>query len=88
MSRGLRHPYSRHLYELGEREGEVIVTDDRDPSNVRRAVFDTKGEWLSGDRIDACVHTCIWVGEGPRTTPPLSTHRRFANAVRPRGDDS
>lgn len=82
MTRGLRHPYSRYLYELGEAEGEVVVTDDRDPEAVRRGVYDTTGNWLRGDHVDVCVHTCIWVGEGPRETPPLSTHRRFANAAR------
>lgn len=82
MSRGLRHPYSRYLYELGEVEGEVVVTDDRDPAAVRQGVYDTKGTWLRGDHLNVCTQTCIWVGEGPRETPPLSTHRRFASAVR------
>lgn len=82
MTRGLRHPYSHHLYELGDVEGEVIVTDDRDPAAVRQGVYDTKGNWLRGDQLAVCMHTCIWVGEGPRETPPLSTHRRFASATR------
>jgi hypothetical protein len=81
VTRGIRHPYSRYLYEVGDVEGEVIVTDDRDPAAVRRGVYDTKGSWISGDQFDVCMHTCIWVGEGPRETPPLSTHRRFANHV-------
>lgn len=82
MSRGIRHPYSRYLYEVGDVEGEVIVTDDRDAAAVRRGVYDTTGNWISGDQFDVCMHTCIWVGQGPRTTPPLSTHRRFASHVR------
>jgi hypothetical protein len=77
--RGLRHPYSHHLYELGDRDGEVIVTDDRDPGAVRRGTYDTRGNWLSGEQLRVCPNMCIWVGEGPRVTPPLSTHRRFMN---------
>jgi hypothetical protein len=67
------------LYELGEHDGEVIVTDDTVSGVVRRGVYDTRGNWRSGDQLSVCPNMCIWVGDGPRQTPPLSTHRRFMN---------
>ncbi len=77
--RGMRHAYSRYLYELTETDGEVLVTDDTGPGVVRRGIYDTKGNHRSGDRLRVCPNFCMWVGEGPKQTPPLSTHRRFMN---------
>jgi hypothetical protein len=79
--RGLRHAYSHYLYELSECVGEVIVTDDTNPGIVRTGVYDTQGNWRSGDRLTVCPHLCAWVGDGPRCTPPLSTHRRFMSVA-------
>lgn len=79
--RGMRHAYSRFLYELTDVDGEVLVTDDTTPGVIRRGVFDTKGNWQSGDRLKVCPNFCMWIGEGPKQTPPLTTHRRFMNVT-------
>ena len=79
--RGMRHAYSRYLYELTDTEGEVLVTDDTVPGVVRRGRYDTLGNWQSGDRLRVCPNMCMWVGQGPKQTPPLSSHRRFMNVA-------
>ena len=57
MSRGIRHPFSRALYEALE-ENKVLVTT----LDGKTGIFDRKGKHISGDLYDADPEMCIWVG--------------------------
>ena len=57
MSRGIRHPFSRLLYEPVE-ENVVRVTD----ANGSTGLFDRNGRWISGDVYSADPELCIWLG--------------------------
>lgn len=65
---GVRHPYSRDLYELDER-GRVRITS-RDGN--RTGFFSRDGRWLEGERFDADPHLCGWVS-APRNKHRINT---------------
>lgn len=62
---GVRHPYSRDLYELDE-HGRVRVTS---ADRTRVGYFASDGRWLDGARFDADAHLCGWV------SAPRNQHR-------------
>jgi hypothetical protein len=78
----MRHPYSGLLYELGDAD-EVVVSGVGPDGSAVRGTFDAEGRWCHGDRFTVCPHFCLWIGRGPRETPPLSANRRFMTVTRP-----
>lgn len=64
---GVRHPYSRALYELDE-QGRVQVTT----RDGKIGFFAADGRWLAGDRLDADPHLCGWVS-APRNRHRINT---------------
>lgn len=72
--RGMRHPLTLALYELCD-EGVRVVDGDR------TGVYDSFGQWVSGDRFLVCPNMCGWIGTGPREPSTLKDHRRFRNVV-------
>ena len=56
---GIRHPFSRHLYEQ-DGHGHVRVSD-----GTRSGLFTTAGVWIEGDIFEADPQLCGWVG-GPK----------------------
>lgn len=52
---GLRHPFTRALYEL-DVQGNVIVHD-----GDRWGRFTPHGRWIEGDLREADPHLCGWV---------------------------
>lgn len=68
MSGGIRHPFTRALYEQDdEREGAVRVSDGE-----RWGRFDAQGRHLEGEIREADPQLCGWVA-GPRMV-----HHRLA----------
>jgi hypothetical protein len=68
---GVRHPYTRDLYELDD-QGRVQVTS-RDGSRV--GYFSSDGRWLAGEKFEADPHLCGWVS-APRNQHRLNTASR------------
>jgi hypothetical protein len=64
MPGGVRHPYSRDLYELDE-EGRVRITR----RNGEVGYYSSDGRWLDGVKFDADPHLCGWV------SAPRNAHR-------------
>ena len=60
---GIRHPFTRALYEFDE--GRVKVTD----KDGRVGWFAGNGRWLEGERFDADPQLCVWIAA------PRSVHR-------------
>lgn len=56
---GIRHPFSRALYEQ-DGHGNVRVTHDG-----KIGTFTPKGVWLDGELFEADPQLCNWVG-GPK----------------------
>lgn len=67
---GIRHPFTGALYERGDKEGTIVVTD-----GDRRGVFASDGRWIEGDIREADVHLCGWVAG------PLVANHRIGNAT-------
>lgn len=67
--RGLRHTYTRALYEL-DGTGRVRVTT----RDGEVGFYSRDGRWLEGERFDADPHMCGWIS-GPR-----SQHRLMSKA--------
>ena len=63
---GIVHPYSRALYE--SEDGMVKVTT----ADGHVGYFAQDGHWLEGEKFDADLHLCGWVG-GPRGVHRLNT---------------
>lgn len=57
---GLRHPFTRALYEQ-DGKGNVRVVDP----DGRVGLFTTAGTWLEGELFEADPQLCNWVG-GPK----------------------
>lgn len=73
---GVRHPYSRDLYELDD-DGRVRVTS---ADGTRVAHFTADGRWLEGARFEADPHLCGWVS-GPRNQHRVSRDRHSNRAA-------
>lgn len=56
---GMRHPFTRALYEQ-DGEGNVLVTLDG-----RQGRFRPDGTWIEGEIFEADPQLCGWVG-GPK----------------------
>ncbi|MCP5181123.1 MAG: transposase [Pseudomonadales bacterium] len=67
MSRGMRHPFSRALYEL-DGDGNVLVTDGE-----RQGTFDGWGRWISGELREADPQFCLWITNVPE---PMMNSRK------------
>jgi hypothetical protein len=65
MGEGIRHPYTKALYEPGD-DGLVRVT----APDGRSGRFRTDGRWVDGELREADPQLCGWVG-GPR----VANHR-------------
>lgn len=63
MAGGIRHPYSRDLYEA--EGGRVRIT--RKDGEV--GYYSSAGKWLEGAKFDADPHLCGWV------SAPRNAHR-------------
>jgi hypothetical protein len=66
---GLRHPFTRSLYEQ-DGDGNVRVTT----TDGRVGLFSSQGIHLSGEVYEADPQLCGWIG-GPRVA-----HHRIAQA--------
>ncbi len=59
---GIRHPFTRYLYEVDDDDaGTVRVTD----ADGRWGRFRRDGSWVEGDVREADPQLCNWIG-GPR----------------------
>lgn len=67
MAGGVRHPYSRDLYEP-DGQGRVRVT--RVDGEV--GYYTPQGRWLAGAKFDADPHLCGWVS-APRNAHRINT---------------
>jgi hypothetical protein len=67
MASGLRHPYSRDLYEPAG-QGRVRVTRD---STGEVGFYAPSGRWIEGAKFDADPHLCGFIS-GPRTKHRLA----------------
>lgn len=70
---GIRHPYSRDLYELDDDGSRVRVT--RRDGAV--GYYAADGRWLEGERFDADLHLCGWLMSPRgvhRMAPPPPSH--------------
>ena len=67
MASGIRHPYSRDLYEP-DGEGRVRVT--RSATGVV-GVYGPTGRWIEGAKFDAAPHLCGFIS-GPRNKHRLA----------------
>ncbi|GLZ15928.1 hypothetical protein Acsp04_61630 [Actinomadura sp. NBRC 104425] len=63
---GLRHPYTRALYEP-DGPGRVRVTT----RDGKVGVYARDGHWLEGEKFDADPHMCSWI-TGPRAAHRLA----------------
>jgi hypothetical protein len=63
---GMRHPFSKALYEQ-DGNGNVRVSKDG-----KVGLFTSSGEWLDGEIFEADPQLCGWVG-GPKVA-----HHRIA----------
>lgn len=61
---GIRHPFTRALYEQ-DGNGNIQVTDGE-----RQGLFTIEGRWLSGELRECDPQLCGWVGG-----PQLANHR-------------
>lgn len=62
---GIRHPFSNALYERGEQERTIKVTDGDDVG-----IFTDEGEWISGTLRFCDPQMCGWV-----SGPVMLNHR-------------
>ena len=67
---GLRHPFSRALYEQ-DGHGNVRVTT----TDGKVGLFRTDGRWIEGEVFEADPQLCGWIG-GPKVS-----HHRLQNRV-------
>lgn len=56
---GIRHPFTKALYEQ-DGSGNILVTH-----GDRQGLFSTEGRWLSGELRECDPQLCGWVG-GPQ----------------------
>ncbi len=56
---GIRHPFTRALYERDD-DGNIVVTD-----GDRHGVFTGEGRWISGELRECDPQLCGWVA-GPQ----------------------
>jgi hypothetical protein len=63
VSHGLRHPFTRALYE---RDGDGIIVREGE----RWGRFTARGQWIDGDVREADPHLCGWVAGRP-----IANHR-------------
>ncbi|PWI10416.1 hypothetical protein DIZ27_12505 [Streptomyces sp. NWU339] len=68
---GVRHPYTKDLYELDD-QGRVRVTST---DGDHLGYFSSDGRWLAGDKFDADPHLCGWVS-APRKQHRISAASR------------
>lgn len=61
---GIRHPFTRTLYERDD-DGNVVVTD-----GDRRGIFTADGRWLQGELRFCDPQLCGWVAG-----PQVGNHR-------------
>jgi len=61
---GIRHPFTRALYER-DGEGNILVTDGE-----KRGLFTAQGRWLSGELRECDPQLCGWVAG-----PQMANHR-------------
>lgn len=66
---GIRHPFTRALYEH-DGEGGIIVTD-----GDRQGRFTAQGQWISGDLRECDPQLCGWVAG-----PQMLNHRMSESA--------
>ncbi|MDO3402739.1 hypothetical protein QWI29_22085 [Mycolicibacterium neoaurum] len=66
---GIRHPYSKDLYEQDEDGTRVRIT--RADGTV--GYYSSAGRWLEGVRFDADLHLCGWI-MAPRNVHRLATN--------------
>lgn len=64
---GIKHPYSRALYELDE-QGRVKVTT----LDGSVGFYAGDGRWLAGEKFDADPHLCGWISS-PRNKHRMNT---------------
>jgi hypothetical protein len=66
---GVRHPYSRALYEPAGVDRVEVTTRDG-----RIGFYAPDGHWLEGEKFDVDPHLCGWV------CSPRSVHRMVNTA--------
>ena len=69
MTLGIRHPFSRALYEQ-DGLGNILVTD-----GDKSGLFTGQGQWLSGELRECDPHLCGWV-----SGPIVANHRMVKSA--------
>ena len=74
---GIRHPFTRALYEL-DGDGAIRVTLDGGSGR-----FTSEGRWISGELREADPQLCGWVG-GPRIGSNRTTAPSDGSAKRAR----
>jgi len=62
---GLRHPFSKALYERHDDDGTIKVTD-----GDKSGLFTEEGEWISGELRSCDPQMCGWVAG-----PVMANHR-------------
>jgi hypothetical protein len=62
MPKSMKHPLSGFVYALTE-DGRVQVSD---PDSDRVGIFDSTGNWFSGEIKDADPQILGWVGRLPQ----------------------
>jgi hypothetical protein len=62
--KGIRHPFTKALYELDD-DGNIRVTQ-----GDRFGVFTIRGKWISGELRECDPQLCGWVGG-----PQIANHR-------------
>lgn len=66
---GVRHPYSRALYEQEAPNRVQVTTRDG-----RVGYYAANGGWLDGEKLDVDPHLCSWV------CAPRALHRMVKTA--------
>lgn len=54
---GIRHPFSKAVYEVDDSGAVVVTTDDGHVGRFRR-----DGSWIDGEQLDVDPQMCNWVG--------------------------
>ena len=69
---GVRHPFSKAVYEVDEAGAVVITTTDGRVGRYRR-----DGSWIDGAVFDVDPQLCNWVG-GPRAQHRLQSEPKVS----------
>ena len=74
---GIRHPFSRALYER-DGNGGVLVTATTADGTQQVGRFTSSGRWIDGEIRECDLHLCGWVAG-----PIVGNHRMVEPAEEP-----